>query len=854
MKPELHIISHTHWDREWYMSFESHRARLVELMDCLIETMERNPDYKYFHLDGQTIVIEDYLEIKPEMKSRLDALIKDGRIQVGPWYVLQDETLISGEANIRNMLEGHRFCKENGYPVTKVGYFPDAFANISQAPQILSGFGIDNAVFGRGLGAVMADNKVGEVADDKELIWEGADKTRVLGIMFTEWYDNANEMPVDENKCKEKMDKMLALFRKYSKTSHWLGMNGSDHQPIQQNLVEALDIARQLYGEEVEIVHSNFNEYISALRPEREKFTLIKGELTGQKTTGKSPISDTASTHQQLKIKNHSVQNLLEQQSEPISVMAMLLGDTYRDSFLRYGWKKLMQNHPHDSICACSCDDVAIQMSARFDCARDVAEYVRNEAAEYIAENIDTKNLGTKNLVVFHTNPGTTFATVKGEVWLKEPTDFYITDKVGKVINADIVCHGKQFTFKLPKDSFRVPIRDYKYTVTFPAKLSGVGYSVYKVNTGSAKSDGYDIKVSDKGAENKYIKLQIENDGTLNIYHKITEKNYTGFNLFEDSGDSGDGYNYKPTADAESIFSKNACVRLLKQTPFSATFEITSYIDIPKAMDENKCRSTDTVSTKIVSTVTLTADSRRVDIKTTFNNQCENHRLRAYFPTEIKTPYAMADGQFDVIRREIKPGENWQNPCYNQRMQAFVGIEDEKSGVLIASRGIYSYEILRDSKNTVALTLLRAVGTFGDWTWGQMSNPLMQVKGEITLEYSVIPYEVKEKASAFNEAYTFSGDRVFTFETGCHDGKLPQSKSFIKLEGDFITATAFKRAEESDGAILRICNVSEESQKVKIDFNKELFTQISETNLAEDETKDAENTLASKIIKTYRIK
>ncbi len=855
MKNKLYIISHTHWDREWYMSFESHRARLVELMDTLIETMETNPEYKYFHLDGQTIVIEDYLEIKPQMKPRLDALIKAGRIQVGPWYILQDEALISGEANVRNMLEGHRFCKENGYPVTKVGYFPDAFANISQAPQLLEGFDIDNAVFGRGLGAVMADNKVGEVADDKELIWEGADETRVMGIMFTEWYDNANEMPVDKDKCKEKMDKMIALFKKYSKTSHWLGMNGSDHQPIQQNLVEALDIARQLYGEEVEIVHSNFNEYISALRPNKDKFTLIKGELTGQKTTGKSPISDTASTHQLLKIKNHTVQNLLEQQSEPISVMSMLCGDTYRSDYLRYGWKKLMQNHPHDSICACSCDDVAIQMNARFDCARDVAQYVRNEAAEYIAENIDTKNLGEKNLVVFHTNPGTTYATVKGEVWLKEPTDFYITDKDSNVINADIVCHGKQFTFKLPKDSFRVPIRDYKYTVTFPAKLSGIGYTVYKINEGSIAADGYDFKVSDRGAENKYIKLRIENDGTLGIYDKIAQKNYTGFNLFEDSGDSGDGYNYKPTADAQSIFGKNADVRLLNQTPFSATFEIISYIEIPKFMDDNKCRSKETVLSKLTSIVTLTADSRRVDIKTTFDNQCENHRLRVYFPTEINTPYAMADGQFDVIKREIKPGEKWENPCYNQRMQAFVGVEDEKKGVLIASRGISSYEVLRDGRNTIALTLLRAVGTLGDWTWGQMSNPLMQVKGEITLEYSVIPYEHSEKSDVFNEAYTFSGDRVFAVETGCHDGKLPQSKLFVSLEGAFITATAFKGAENSDGAILRICNVSEESQNVKIDFNEELFSEITETNLAEEkDTAMGVSSIKPKQIKTYRIK
>ena len=162
MKKQLHIISHSHWDREWYMGFEQHRARLVELMDALIDKMESDEEYRYFHLDGHVLAIEDYLEIRPEKRSRLEKLIRDGRIQVGPWYVLQDEFLTSGEANVRNMLEGLRYCEENGYEPVMSGYFPDAFGNISQAPQILRGFGIDNAVFGRGMGVIFEDNKPAE--------------------------------------------------------------------------------------------------------------------------------------------------------------------------------------------------------------------------------------------------------------------------------------------------------------------------------------------------------------------------------------------------------------------------------------------------------------------------------------------------------------------------------------------------------------------------------------------------------------------------------------------------------------------------------------------------------------------
>ncbi len=851
MKNKLYIISHTHWDREWYMSFESHRARLVELMDSLIEKMEKEPSYKYFHLDGQTIVIEDYLEIKPQLKQRLDALIRSGRIQVGPWYILQDETLISGEANIRNMLEGYRFCKENEYPITKVGYFPDAFANISQVPQILSGFGIDNAVFGRGIGAVMADNKVGEVADDKELIWEGADNTRIIGIMFTEWYDNANEMPTDKQLCKAKMEKMIGLFKKYSKTSHWLGMNGSDHQPIQQDLTEALSIARELYGDELEIVHSNFNEYISALRSQKEKFTVVNGELTGQKTSGKSPISDTASTHQPLKNKNHRVQNLFEQQSEPISVMSYLCGDIYRSEFLRYGWKKLMQNHPHDSICACSCDDVAIQMSARFDCAKDVGEYIRNEAAEYIANNIDTSCLSDKNIVVFHTNPFKTKGVVTAEVWLSEPKDFYITDINGNVVNAHIVHHGNQFTFKLPKDKFRVAIRDHKYTVKFPAVLSGVGYTVFKVNFGKKENRKTDLIVYNKGAENKYIKFLIEDDGTITLYDKISNKKYKGLNLIEDSGDKGEGYNYRGTEDGKIVYARPVEITVKEKSEFFATFKIKSVIDIPKGLNEQRNRSEETHSHIIDTFVTITSDSRRLDFSLTINNQSENHRLRTLFTTDIDTPYVYADGQFDVIKREIQPYENWENPSYNQRLQAFVELHNEKHGLMVASRGLNSYEVLRDGNNTIALTLLRAVGTLGDWTWGQMSNPLMQVKGEITLEYSIIPYEIQEKAQAYSEAYAFSSDYLFAFETDCHTGKLPQSKTFVKFDGDFIRCSAIKKAENNSDVVMRLYNVSEENKEFSI--KSDGISLKGQTNLAEDKNSHFdESEIGTKKIVTLR--
>lgn len=156
-----HLISHTHWDREWYMPYEYHHTLLAELMNDLLRILEEDDSFRSFHLDGQTIIIEDYLQIHPEKREVLEKYIREGRIIIGPWYVLQDEFLTSSEANVRNLLIGHQDAAYYGV-ISKLGYFPDSFGNMGQAPQMLKQADIDTAVFGRGVKPTGFDNMVGE--------------------------------------------------------------------------------------------------------------------------------------------------------------------------------------------------------------------------------------------------------------------------------------------------------------------------------------------------------------------------------------------------------------------------------------------------------------------------------------------------------------------------------------------------------------------------------------------------------------------------------------------------------------------------------------------------------------------
>ena len=146
----MYVIAHTHWDREWYAPFQHFRIRLVRLMDKLLHLLEHNPDYTHFNLDGQTVLLWDYVEIRPENRGRLEEYVSAGRLGVGPWFILPDEFLVSGESLVRNLQLGHRIAAEFGH-VQKAGYIPDTFGHISQLPQILRGFDIGTAMHFRGL-------------------------------------------------------------------------------------------------------------------------------------------------------------------------------------------------------------------------------------------------------------------------------------------------------------------------------------------------------------------------------------------------------------------------------------------------------------------------------------------------------------------------------------------------------------------------------------------------------------------------------------------------------------------------------------------------------------------------------
>jgi mannosylglycerate hydrolase len=414
----LFFVSHTHWDREWYEPFQVFRTRLVHCIDKLLDILAADPDYKHFMLDGQTIVLEDYLQVRPDQEHRLRELVNSGRLAIGPWYVLPDEFLVSGEAIIRNLQRGMRIANEFGetathrdsdharqitpegdagrYGAMRIGYLPDPFGHISQMPQILRGFGLGAAAFRRGL----AD-------EPTEIWWEAPDGTRVLACYLRDGYDNAAWMQHSEEGFVDGIRKIRDSLTPHAPTSNILLMNGTDHMEPWSDLPRLLDTARARIAD-IQIIHASLPMYVQAVESEiihdKLDLGLVRGELRNPKRLHLLP--GVASTRVWIKQRNAHAQTLLEKWAEPFAAFAALEAEggkgtnaipahqspLSRIQLLSLAWKYLLENHPHDSICGCGIDQTHEEMRTRFDWSEQIAEQIVNASLGELAASINTLN------------------------------------------------------------------------------------------------------------------------------------------------------------------------------------------------------------------------------------------------------------------------------------------------------------------------------------------------------------------------------------------------------------------------------------------------------------------------------
>ena len=862
MSKTVHIISHSHWDREWYMPFEYHRAYLVKLIDNCIELFENDKDFKCFCLDGHTVLLEDYLEIKPENREKIEKYVKNGKFKVGPWYVLQDEFLTSSEANIRNLLIGMKVANKFG-GVTKVGYFPDSFGNAGQMPQILKQAGMKAIYFGRGVKPTGVNNTVsdGYSSQFSEMFWQSPDGSKLPAILFANWYHNGMEMPGDGNH--EYWDRVLSGVEKYASTDELLVMNGCDHQPVQMNLTKAIAAAKENFPEYT-FVHSSFEEYAEALlNALPENVETITGELIGQDTDGWFTLVNTCSSHVDLKVMNRNCELLLENVAEPLSVIAMKSGKKYPHEMLEYAWKTLMKNHPHDSICGCSCDAVNEEIKIRFMKSKQAAEAVIKDNLDYIESRIDKSGFEDCDAVfaVINTFSKKRNSLVSVDVDLQRiydsnlhgvylqlnqslyNGDYELVDSNGNIVDCSVTNARARFGYDLPEDRFRQPYIAETVTVSFVASdLGAMGYSVYGLKKKDKTESEVYAKKQDNVLQNEFIKATINTDGTIDLFDKRTNSLFKNLMKFEDVGDIGNEYTFIPVPGDVPVYSEdNADIELVKDEKFVTEYKVTVKINVPESADSNaeaernsitpingRCggRSEKFVTIPVTYFVSLYKYSHRLDVRVEFENTAKDHRMRVMFPTGLDCTKHKAESVFEAALRNNKHKDTWTYPSGCEHQQGFVMMRDDVSGLAVANKGLYEYEIT--DNNTIAVTLVRAVAELGDW--GVFPTELSQQQKKLSLELSVIPYDKDELV--YTEAASFQCPVTALQLFNDSDNTLMNNQ--VVWNGNNIRMTAFKLSLDGNDIVMRFVNFADEERTLTINKSEWISNLMLSSVIEED--------------------
>ncbi len=446
----LFVVPHTHWDREWYLPFEEFRARLVETVDGLLDLLARDPRFSHFTLDGQAVVLEDYLEARPERREEVRRLVRAGRLLVGPWYVMPDEFLVSAEALVRNLQHGISAADALGGAM-RVGYVPDTFGHVAQLPQILRGFSIDSAVLWRGVGLEVSRN---------EFRWRAPDGEEVLVVYLRDSYSNAEHLPAGGA---ELLNRLAALRESLEPTAvdrHLLLMNGGDHAAPQTELPDILAAGNRRL-DDATLVLGTLPAYLDSLRQAvRERdLEVVEGEL---RSPARAPLlSGVLSSRLWIKQRNTAAQTLLETWAEPFAVFAGQDGSAR--PLLRLAWRHLLLCHPHDSISGCSVDQVHDEMRVRFDRAEQLGGRVADAALRAIAGRVDTTaavrptdapaGAEARDLVVF--NPGAGPRADFVSLSIAPPSaDFRLLDNSGEVVPHQILGRESDdaYTAIVPRD------------------------------------------------------------------------------------------------------------------------------------------------------------------------------------------------------------------------------------------------------------------------------------------------------------------------------------------------------------------------------------------------------------------
>ena len=818
----VYVYIHTHWDREWYRTFQQYRTKLIEVIDKILDEFDKG-ELEYFTLDGQAIVIEDYLEVKPHNKIRLEKYIKEGRLDIGPWLVLPDEFLVSGESLIQNILLGHKISNKYGR-TNKVGYIPDTFGHSIDIPLILNKFNIDNSVIWRGVNT-----------EHTEFNWHSMDNSTVkvyhlLTGYSTELFEKEHNYSTEERikLLKETCDKIKAK----TTLDCILFPVGSDHRPPATNigsLIKELNNAQSEY----ELVQCNLSTFLEKINSNLLEETLQQ-ELRDCSQTYILPA--VYSSRLYLKQENARLTNKINYLIEPFACYYNALKlDNYKLPDSEYLWKLLILNHPHDSICGCSIDEVHQEMEQRF---KEL-----HQACDSYINRIKTglmKILPKGNLAVFNSSNYEYSGPIELTSFNKFDTS--LTSQKIEDFNGHHFRYHSDINVILPgtinKNQTKQllwadKIKPNSLEILKPAKIPNP------------------VKIENGLLSNGLIELQVDND-SITIKDLQYKTELSGINQIIDRLDAGDSYNFGPIKEKIKAGAIITNQKIKETGPIRGILEITYEIDIPAKLKADRTGPVDmSIKHTINCNVIITANSKMVEFDLSWYNRSEDHILQVIFPTESDIYTTLVENHFCTFERRFDPHyniyENIPAKKYTEvkvntaPMQRFV----QANEIALFTEGLPEYEIY---KNNLYLTILRSTGylslenaiTRNAYAGPEIAVPENQCIRLNHARYAVHPkcmitdlYKIAERF--YGCIQCIEGDNQFNTD-------IKLEKSLIKWNNPNIISTLTRFNEETESITIHLLNTSSYPQNFNLesDFNIESLTEINLLN--EPQNKSTENT------------
>ena len=706
---ELHVVAHTHWDREWYHPAERFRQRLVALVDELLDEPPRAGES--FLLDGQAIVLEDYLDVRPERAAELSALLRDGRLEAGPWYVLADELIPGGEALVRNLLAGRTSVRRLRGEPPPVLYYPNSFGHPAILPELASGFGCALILLWRGYGSER--HPPGDVA-----LWRGPSGVTVaLYALPPDGYEFGSSLPTDEDAAHRRWQRIRDTLEPRATAGVAVLLNGADHHARQRGQRDAVR-ALAASAAPTRVIASSLRAGAAAITTaaERVKPPIVRGELRdsyGHAWTLQGTLGVRASQ----KRRNAQAERRLVRDVEPWIALLPEGGDAGTRALLRACWRTLLRSHPHDTLCGTSIDEVASAMDARLSSVEAQSRGLREDALlALIGHDREAARevLQEGRPVVVLRNPAprprsgvvelTLSATLAGVAVGPGSAERQGTTRRVPAWGVDgmpLQLLSRRERVALTEAPRAYPRADRIVEVRalgWVDEMRGYDAETRAQRRRGAARVPDPVRVEGLALDNGHLRVIVAPDGEVTLDDTVSGRRVSGLLAFEQRVEVGDLYT--PATRDHLAPPRLRRVRTTLHGPLRGEVSLDFRLG-----DTSRGRGRCTVRLQ------LDAGLAALRIVLDGENHDGDHRLRVLLATDLARAATIADAAFFPVPREalVVPDHDQRHErvVRTAPMHRWVTRFGSEAGVTVFSDGLTEYESLDDG--AIALTIFRAV-------------------------------------------------------------------------------------------------------------------------------------------------